>query len=373
VLLLVISNDLDIGGAQNYTIGLMNEFVKMGHTVSLRVLSDNLLLKDRLNGEIEMKVWPRKSILDFNILSKIRKEVKQREFDGIISSYDIYQKLSTFLLNNNPTTIYPIHSTIEKEKKIFIFNYFLYRLKRKNEIYLTSIDDQTKYLIAAYKLKNNFFQQIYNGIDIEKFILPPVSFDKNDFLKKIGINPKHRIILMVAGYREEKRHIDAINAFKILQKELDNVSLVFAGDSRIKERDELQQYIDLNNIENIKLLLASEAGDIRNFYWSSDVFTLTSNKVETFPISALEAMASGLPCVLTNIGGAKDFIIQNVNGILCKANNILDIKNKWAHVLGHYDQYNKNTIRNIVVEKYSIARAANEYLQLIAKKNKREC
>lgn len=38
--ILVILNDLDIGGAQNYTISLMNEFVKLGHKVELRILSN---------------------------------------------------------------------------------------------------------------------------------------------------------------------------------------------------------------------------------------------------------------------------------------------------------------------------------------------
>jgi glycosyltransferase involved in cell wall biosynthesis len=362
--LLVILNDLDIGGAQNYTIGLLNEFVKLGHEISLRILSNNLLLKDRLAEEIKVIAWPRQRKLDFSILKKIRLDIKNNKYTGIIASYVIYQKLATLFLHDIPTTIYPIHSTIEKNKKSYILNLFMYRFKRANEIYLTSIDSQTKFLTASYRLKIGFFQQIYNGIDIEKIMPPPIGFSRNQFLKSIGVETKHKIILMVAGYREEKRHIDAIKAFQLLEKDLDNVSLICVGDNRIKNRDILQTYIDINNIQNIKLLIASEAGDIMNYYWSSHIFTLTSNKIETFPISALEAMACGLPCVLTNIGGASDIIIPEKNGLLCEANNIQNIKNKWAHVLKHHENYNKDFIRNIVVDKYSIKKSANEYLQL---------
>jgi hypothetical protein len=63
--ILVILNDLDIGGAQNYTISLMNEFVKLGHKIELRVLSNNLLLKHRLDKQINVKVWERKKKIVF--------------------------------------------------------------------------------------------------------------------------------------------------------------------------------------------------------------------------------------------------------------------------------------------------------------------
>ncbi len=363
--LLVVLSDLDIGGAQNYTISLMNEFVKMGHSVSLRVLSDKTPLKSRLDKDIEIEIWPRKTKLDFDVLSKIRKEIKLTEYNGIISSYPIYLKLATFFTTNVPTTIYPIHTTIDRNKKAFFINYIAYRIKRKNEIYLTSIDSQTQYLVNNYNLKNGYFEQIYNGINLQKFTYPPSEFNRNKFLGDLGINPEHRIILMVAGFREEKRHIDAIDAFRLLQMELSNISLVFVGDNRINERDELLQYISSKNIKNIKILSASEAGDVRNYYWVSDLFTLSSNKVETFPISALEAMASGLPCLLTNIGGARDFIIQDLNGRLCLPNNPLDIKTNWKIMLDNYNKFNKDTIRNFVIERYSLTTSAEEYINLI--------
>ena len=45
--------------------------------------------------------------------------------------------------------------------------------------------------------------------------------------------------------------------------------------------------------------------DVRPFYWSADLFTLCSDS-ETFSIAAMEAMACGLPAVLTDVGGLRD-------------------------------------------------------------------
>jgi len=367
--LLVILNDLDIGGAQNYTISLMNEFVTMGHKVHLRVLSCKMPFKHRLSEQVEVKIWERKFKLDFSVLRNIRTEIKNEHFDGVITSYIIYQKLSTIFMQKLPVTIYPIHSTVELNRETYWLNYFSYKLKKRNEIYLTSIDNQTLYLTQSYHLKNGFFYQINNGVDTNKFTLPPGEFDRDPFLILQRINPMHKIILMIAGFREEKRHIDAIDAFKLLKEKRNNVSLVFVGDNRKDECGRLKKYAATKNLEDIHFFTADIAGDVRNFYWSSDIFTLTSNKVETFPISALEAMSSGLPCVLTNVGGAMNLISDNNNGIIVDPENPVSISNGWGNCLEMISRTKSKQIREKIISMYSIKNSANQYLELIIKQN----
>ena len=102
-----------------------------------------------------------------------------------------------------------------------------------------------------------------------------------------------------------------------------------------------------------------------NYYWSADLFTLTSNKVETFPISSLEAMACGLPCVLTNVGGAKDFIKDGYNGFLVEPENIESIMNGWKKTLQNISHFDKKNIRGNIIKKFSIENSASQYLKLI--------
>ncbi|MBM3206867.1 MAG: glycosyltransferase, partial [Candidatus Staskawiczbacteria bacterium] len=97
--ILVVLNDLDIGGAQNYTIALVNEFVKLGHDVNLVVLSENLLLKDRLSSDVDVRVWKRRFKIDIAVLGKLRSEIVKGNYDGVISSYILYQKIATFGLS----------------------------------------------------------------------------------------------------------------------------------------------------------------------------------------------------------------------------------------------------------------------------------
>lgn len=367
--ILIILNDLDIGGAQNYTISLMNEFIKLGYKVELRVLSNNLLLKHRLDEHINVKVWERKKKLDFSVLIKIRNEIKQGKYDGVIASHIIYQKFATLFLKHLPITIYPIHSTMQRSKKAVILNYFIFRSKRKNEVFLTSITNQTKYLTEKYHLRKTFFNQIYNGVDTDRFTLPPSNFNREKYLLSKGINPANNVILMIAGFRKEKRHNDAINAFKLLSQSVKDVSIVFVGDNRKEEYNKLITYASKKDSENIHFFTAETAGDVRNFYWSSDIFTLTSNQVETFPISSLEAMASGLPCVLTNVGGAVNIIKNKKNGIIVEPENIISISKGWEECLKITNKSLSLEIRNSIVANYSIKTSANKYLELIPRNN----
>jgi glycosyltransferase involved in cell wall biosynthesis len=239
-------------------------------------------------------------------------------------------------------------------------------LRRRNDRFVTSIDNQTKYLCKKHLLRADFFNQVYNGIDITKFSIVLNQFSRNEFLKRIGVPLDHKIILMVAGFREEKRHIDAIVSMHYLRSKMSNVTLICVGDNRRNERDKLQAFINEKGIAGVKLLIASEAGDVKDYYWCADIFTLTSNKVETFPISVLEAMACGLPCVLTDTGGAKDIIVNQKLGRVVPAGNVNSIANAWMEILQNCCREDcTNFIKNYVADHFQIISSAKQYLSLI--------
>jgi glycosyltransferase involved in cell wall biosynthesis len=69
-------------------------------------------------------------------------------------------------------------------------------------------------------------------------------------------------------------------------------------------------------------------------YASTDVFLFPSVS-ETYGNVVLEAMASGLPCVIANGGGSADFIVQGVNGFKCQPYNALDYADKICMLLSN--------------------------------------
>jgi len=105
--------------------------------------------------------------------------------------------------------------------------------------------------------------------------------------------------------------------------------------------------------------------DVRPFYWISDCFTLSSDAIETFSISALEAMASGLPCVITDLGGAREMVTDVENGFVVPIRNPKALAEGWQKVLNGVLSLDQNAIREIVTRRFSMESMVRSYETLI--------
>ena len=105
--------------------------------------------------------------------------------------------------------------------------------------------------------------------------------------------------------------------------------------------------------------------DVRPFYRAADVFTLTSSYGESFSVAALEAMAMGLPCVLTNVSGAREMIVEGVNGFLVKAGQPLDISNGWKRAFDFRGDFDPAVIRQRTIEKFNLEDCVHQYQEIL--------
>ena len=80
----------------------------------------------------------------------------------------------------------------------------------------------------------------------------------------------------------------------------------------------------IRGLERIKLL--GRIDDVRELLWASDIFAMPSLK-EGLGVAALEAMASGLPVIASDVGGLREVVEDGRTGIIvppanCKANRV---------------------------------------------------
>ncbi|MHB8109147.1 MAG: glycosyltransferase [Syntrophorhabdaceae bacterium] len=149
-----------------------------------------------------------------------------------------------------------------------------------------------------------------NAIDHTRFLLP---VDRNVKKKELGISETDKVIGCIGNLRKDKNYPNLIEAFKLAHDSLGgNIKLVIAGEG--KRRQDLEDLIERLGLEGKVLLLGARA-DVPEIMKIMDVYCLSSLR-EGLPLSLLEAMSAGLPCVGTNVRGIRDVIADGDTGIL---------------------------------------------------------
>jgi glycosyltransferase involved in cell wall biosynthesis len=75
-------------------------------------------------------------------------------------------------------------------------------------------------------------------------------------------------------------------------------------------------------------------------------------------------MAMGLPCVLTDVGGASEMIFEGINGYIVKPNNPNSIMEGWIKAMD-LDHNFPEKIINIVRKNFALEKCVNKYQDLI--------
>ena len=115
---------------------------------------------------------------------------------------------------------------------------------------------------------------------------------------------ENTVILFLSRVEKEKGIYETIESFKNIQKSFPFTNLKIAGIG--SELDNVKKFVANKKIDNIDFLGWVDGAEKLKVLSEADIFVLASYS-EGMPICILEAMATGLPVVTTNIGGLKDF------------------------------------------------------------------
>lgn len=153
---------------------------------------------------------------------------------------------------------------------------------------------------------------ITNFIDIEKF--KPVCHE--EFKKHIAPNDE-KILVHVSNFRRVKRVPDTIRILEIVRKEIP-AKLLLVGDG--PDRSECERLARELQLEKDVIFLGKQDG-LAEILSASDVFLMPSQS-ESFGLSALEAMACGLPVVSSSVGGLPELILHNEVGFIAEFGDV---------------------------------------------------
>ncbi|MGH7457739.1 MAG: glycosyltransferase family 4 protein [Longimicrobiaceae bacterium] len=159
------------------------------------------------------------------------------------------------------------------------------------------------------------------GIDPHGF-----SPDRSDETLRTRLAPGGEPILLYAGRLvREKDLSDLVEMERLLRRRGVRHRLVLVGDGPM--RSELE-----SELPDAHFAGHREGGELARWYASADVFVFPST-TETFGNVVLEAMASGLPAVVTDRGGVTDLIEPGTNGLVARANHPEELTGRVAALL----------------------------------------
>lgn len=144
-------------------------------------------------------------------------------------------------------------------------------------------------------------------IDLEKIRSAPVSVDLHKKYPQF-----EKIVLIASRLAKEKNLGFALKVFKKLLKQVPKAGLVIVGDGRERTRLE-KKAKNMGVSASIKFEGWQE--NLATYYQTADVF-LTTSLYEGFGLTIIEAIASGLPVVSSNVGIASQ-ALTSVNGSVC--------------------------------------------------------
>jgi len=159
---------------------------------------------------------------------------------------------------------------------------------------------------------------ISNGIVPDRFI--PNADDRRRIRAKLKLNDAHRLAIVTRRMVEKNGLIFLAEATRHLKNQ--DLRLLLIGDG--PEQDKVREVLEQHFSGRYFMMGAMQHGEIVPYYSAADLSILPS-LMEATSISCLEAMASELPIVCTNVGGLPFLVKDGENGYLAKPANAEDL------------------------------------------------
>jgi len=170
------------------------------------------------------------------------------------------------------------------------------------------------------------------------------------------------VLIVVAKLMEQKGHVFLLRALPPLLERYPDLHVLLVGDGPL--RGALTAMI-AGLQGRARVHLAGNRGDVSDLLAASDLFVLPS-LWEGLPMALLEAMASGLPAVVTRVSGTAEVVVDGESGLLVPAGDIERLRAAIGMVLGDPDRARRmgRAARERVERSYSARAQAVRHSEL---------
>lgn len=199
------------------------------------------------------------------------------------------------------------------------------------------------------------------GLPSDRVTYIPNGVD-TDYYQPSTLPKREQRILTVGRFVADKNQVTLLRAFALVLEKFPGASLYVVGEG--PQEYTLRRLMG-NKEYGGRAFLLPASDDVRQHYANARIFALSSIR-EGQPNVILEAMASGLPVVSTDVGGIPTMVQHERSGLLSPANNHVELANNLCRLLdnGELCQRMGEVGRQLAVSNFSFGRMVDGHQQL---------
>jgi N-acetyl-alpha-D-glucosaminyl L-malate synthase BshA len=254
---------------------------------------------------------------DLALAAKMAEVAREHRLDLLHVHYAIPHAIAGFLAQqmlgaDAPKLITTLHGTdvtlVGQDRSFFEITRF--GIERSNGVTAVS-EFLRKMTMQEFQVRNDI-EVIYNFIDLSDYSPQRAYKDRAAFA-----SPEERILVHISNFRPVKRVFDVVRILDRVTREAPAV-LLMVGEG--PERSSAQALARRLGVQNRVRFLGTQES-VEEIVGMADVFLLPS-ELESFGLSALEAMACGVPVVGSDSGGLPEVVQHTETGFLLPVGDV---------------------------------------------------
>jgi len=340
--ILILITKGEVGGAQQSVFNLAQGLIQEGKTVTVGFGEGNFL-KEKLERAkipyVNFRYLRRthNMFANFLFMFELKGFLKKHPCDVVHfnSSNTLCGAMSAHMVHPQPKTIFTFRglSMLDANYKIFLPIKYVYILFFK--FFLRYVDKKIFVSNANYQcaIKEKITldgEVIYNGIDISHFNFLSKEESQKELSKIIDIDWQNSFMIGSIGRLSYQKNFEfLIGTFLETTKDTPQVKLIIIGNG--PEKNKLESLIVDYKLQE-RVYITGDIPDAAKYIKAFDVFVLPS-RYEGLSITLIEALASGLPILATDVGGNRETLDNG--GWLYQLDNKDEFVDKMSRLIKH--------------------------------------
>ncbi len=308
-----VVENLDRGGLERTVVDLIASQRDAGHECRVICLFKlGLLARELLASGVRVDACGKRPGLDLRALRRARALIRQSP-DAVIHTHNAMAHYYAVLASLG----LPVKCRINTRHGMggrtrSGRQEWLYRQSLRGTDYAVAVCEAARQRFAADGMRpRRALLSVPNGIRLERF-RPADDVARQSLVAELGLPTGSRIIGTVGRLQPVKDHALLLRAFAKVSVQVPEAALVIVGDGPLRAALEAQaEQAGLSDA----LRFMGDRHDVPRLLTGMEVFALTSTS-EGYSVALLEACASSLPIVATDVGGNREIVRHGINGRL---------------------------------------------------------